>query len=152
MLINNLPKLINKRKKRLGQGIGTGKGGHTSSRGMKGQKSRGRIYPLFEGTKTKKSLIQRLPLLRGKGKFKSLQEKAIFIKVSDLEKIPQSEPINAQTLIKYGILTKKVANRRIKILGDAKATKPFKISLPISKSASIQIQKAGGIVNYQDLN
>ncbi len=62
-------------KKRLGRGYGSGKGGHTSGRGQKGQKSRGRIHPLFEGQKTKKSLIQRLPLLRGKGKNKPQKSK-----------------------------------------------------------------------------
>lgn len=64
-------RLISKSKKRIGRGIGSGKGGHTSSRGQKGQKSRGSIHILFEGMKTKKSLLKRLPLLRGKGKFKS---------------------------------------------------------------------------------
>lgn len=66
-----LPKIKTKSKKRLGRGIGSGKGGHTSSRGQKGQKSRGSINILFEGMKMKKSLIKRLPLQRGKGKFKS---------------------------------------------------------------------------------
>lgn len=65
-----LPKVVTKRKKILGRGIGSGKGGHTSSRGQKGQKSRGGVHILFEGMKTKKSLIKRLPLMRGKGKFK----------------------------------------------------------------------------------
>lgn len=68
--LSNLPKIKTKSKKRLGRGYGSGKGGHTSSRGQKGQKVRGKIHPLFEGQKNKKSLIQRLPLLRGKGKNK----------------------------------------------------------------------------------
>ncbi len=64
-----LPKVTRKSKKKLGRGIGSGKGGHTSSRGQKGQKSRGGIHVLFEGMKTKKSLLKRLPKSRGKGKF-----------------------------------------------------------------------------------
>ena len=71
MRINQLPAIVQRGKKRSGRGIGSGKGGHTSSRGQKGQKVRGRIHPLFEGTKVKKSIIQRLPLQRGKGKMKS---------------------------------------------------------------------------------
>jgi len=70
-MLNSLPKAKTRKSKRLGQGYGSGKGGHTSSRGQKGQKSRGSINILFEGMKMKKSLIKRLPLQRGKGKFKS---------------------------------------------------------------------------------
>lgn len=58
-------------KKRLGRGYGSGKGGHTSSRGQKGQKSRTKIHILFEGLKVKKSTLKKFPLLRGKGKFKA---------------------------------------------------------------------------------
>ena len=39
--------------KRLGRGYGSGKGGHTSGRGQKGQKSRTNIHILFEGLKVK---------------------------------------------------------------------------------------------------
>lgn len=70
-----LPAIKRKSKKRVGRGYGSGKGGHTSGRGQKGQKARGKISPLFEGTKVKKSLIQRLPLQRGKGKFKPKRKK-----------------------------------------------------------------------------
>jgi large subunit ribosomal protein L15 len=65
-----LPKIKTKSKKRVGRGYGSGKGGHTVGRGQKGQKARGSMGILFEGFKVKKSLIKRLPLKRGKGKFK----------------------------------------------------------------------------------
>jgi large subunit ribosomal protein L15 len=64
-----LPKIVLRRKKRVGRGYGSGKGGHTVGRGQKGQKARGKVGVLFEGVKMKKSLIKRLPLVRGKGKF-----------------------------------------------------------------------------------
>jgi large subunit ribosomal protein L15 len=64
-----LPKIVERRKKRVGRGMGSGKGSHTSGRGQKGQKSNGDIHILFEGLKTKKSFLKRLPLMRGKGKF-----------------------------------------------------------------------------------
>lgn len=67
--MTRLPKVTTRKAKRLGRGIGSGKGGHTSSRGQKGQKSRGGINVLFEGMKMKKSLLKRLPKARGKGKF-----------------------------------------------------------------------------------
>lgn len=73
--LHNLPKIKTKEAKRVGRGIGSGKGGHTVGRGQKGQRTRGKINLLFEGTKVKKSLIQRLPMLRGKGRFKPKKEK-----------------------------------------------------------------------------
>lgn len=73
--LDNLPRIKTKAKKRVGRGYGSGKGGHTVGRGQKGQKTRGKVGPLFEGTKMKKSLIQRLPMLRGKGKFKPKKSK-----------------------------------------------------------------------------
>ena len=45
-------------KKRLGRGYGSGKGGHTSSRGQKGQKSRTDVHVLFEGLKVKNLLLK----------------------------------------------------------------------------------------------
>ncbi|GIW57609.1 MAG: 50S ribosomal protein L15 [Candidatus Dojkabacteria bacterium] len=40
MFTNNLRKIVDKRKKRLGRGPGSGKGMHTVGRGQKGQASR----------------------------------------------------------------------------------------------------------------
>lgn len=77
-----LPKVNQKRKKRLGRGMGSGKGSHTSGRGQKGQKSRSHIGVLFEGMKMKKSLLKRLPLMRGKGKFHSRKRKVYNFKTA----------------------------------------------------------------------
>jgi len=76
----NLPKVVAKSKKRVGRGMGSGKGSHTTGRGQKGQKARGKINVLFEGMKMKKSLLKRLPLMRGKGKFHSRRSKREKIK------------------------------------------------------------------------
>ena len=46
-----LIKTTQKRHKRIGRGHGSGRGGHTSTRGNKGQKAREDIGLLFEGTK-----------------------------------------------------------------------------------------------------
>jgi len=56
--------LYNSTKKRVGRGVGTGKG-KTSGRGTKGQKSRTgyKIPRLFEGGQT--SIIARLPKAKG---------------------------------------------------------------------------------------
>ena len=87
MRINELPRIITRPKKRVGRGIGSGKGGHTSSRGNKGQKAREDVPLLYEGTKTKKSLVKRIPLLRGKGKLKP-NEKPVILHLGDLAGLP----------------------------------------------------------------
>ncbi len=63
-----IAKVVTRRSKRMGLGYGSGKGGHTTGRGQKGQKARRTINIIFEGYKMKKSLIKRLPKLRGKAK------------------------------------------------------------------------------------
>ena len=85
--LTNLKPTTVRGNKRLGRGYGSGKGGHTTNRGQKGQKARRSIHPAFMGTKNKKSLLQRLPLLRGKGKFKSLNEKAVIVSLDKLNLI-----------------------------------------------------------------
>jgi large subunit ribosomal protein L15 len=144
--MTNLPRVVNHKKKRLGRGYGSGKGGHTSGRGQKGQKSRGKIGILFEGVKMKKSLIKRLPLRRGKGKFKP-GKKPIIVKTDYLNLIPAGTTVDLEVLAKYGIVDKKTAQEfGVKILGNGDVKKKLKIDLPISKSAAKAIEKAGGVV------
>ena len=54
--MTDLPKIVKRKKKRVGRGYGSGKGGHTAGRGQKGQKSRTNIGILFEGLKVRKSI------------------------------------------------------------------------------------------------
>lgn len=145
-MINKLTKIVAKRKKRLGHGMGSGKGGHTSGRGMKGQKARGVIYPLFEGTKTKKSLLQRLPLQRGKGKLKPRKRKPFLLDLESLNKLPQKSIVDLPTLVKSGIVDKSLAKYGVKILSYGELKNALTIRLPVSFSAREKIQKAGGVV------
>jgi large subunit ribosomal protein L15 len=144
MELNNLPSIVSRGKKRIGHGIGSGKGGHTSTRGMKGQGARRSIHPLFEGTKNKKSLLQRLPLIRGKGKLKSLQEKSIIVNLSDLNSLPEKTVVDVQTLVKNGIVSGKALKVGVKILSKGEIQKALIIEVPVSKKALEKVQKAGG--------
>lgn len=139
------PKTTSKSKKRLGRGYASGKGGHTTIRGQKGQKSRSKIPLLFTGTKAKKSLIQRLPKLRGRGKFKSLNPKLIIIPIKDLNQFPKGTEIDLNKLIETGMVSLKDARvRGVKILNQGQLTKSLKINLPVSQSAKQQIEAVGG--------
>lgn len=145
MKLQQLPKLNKKPQKRLGRGYGSGRGGHASTRGSKGQKSRSKIGIFFEGTKFKKSLIKRLPLMRGKGKFNKASLAQTVVNVKYLNVFKKGEKVDLETLILKGILPKNLpSNTRVKILGDGELGIPLTVSLPCSKGAEQKIKKAGG--------
>lgn len=137
--MTKLPKIVAKSKKRLGRGMGSGKGSHTSSHGQKGQKSRGKINILFEGMKVKKSLLKRLPKMRGKGKF-HVNSKPVSISAERLEKIPAGSTITVELLVKHGILKASLAKLKgVKIVGIGDNKKKFKFSVSTSKKSVVKI-------------
>jgi len=142
--MTDLPSITTKKKKRVGRGYGSGKGGHTAGRGAKGQKARSKVHILFEGVKMKKSLIKRLPLKRGKGKFKAKQ-KPIIVNIKYLDILPSNSKVNIETLSKRRIVNKEQAIEcGVKVLGNEKITKKLIVEVPISNSAAKIIEKAGG--------
>jgi len=148
MKLNELPKSITRNKKRLGRGYGSGKGGHTSSRGAKGDNARGKVALLFEGTKMKKSFLKRLPLFRGKGKNKSQNQKPLIINLDHLNLLGKDvKVVDLASLIKANVVDeRKVRAAGVKILGNGEVKRALKVVLPCSKSALKKIEKAGGEV------
>lgn len=145
-MASNLPKIVTKKKKRVGRGYGSGRGGHTAGRGTKGQKSRGKVGVLFEGVKMKKSFIKRLPLQRGKGKFKA-RDKPLIVKLAYLNLLPSGSKVDVNLLVKHGIVKEKDAKLHgIKILGDGEIKKKLTVAMPISGSAAKRIEEVGGKV------
>ncbi len=141
-----LPKIIKSRGKRVGRGYGSGKGGHTVGRGQKGQKTRNKMGVLFEGIKMKKSLLKKLPFLRGKEKNKG-RAKPLIIPLEKLTSLPANSTVDLDLAVKEGWVEKEKALKfGVKILGDDKIEKKLTIALPISKSAASIIEKAGGKV------
>lgn len=150
MKLSDLPKISEKSKKRIGRGHGSGRGGHTSTRGTKGQKSRGdKIGLFFEGTKFKKSLLKRLPLLRGKGKFNPFKPAPVIVNLKYLNLFKEKEEVTLESLKIRGILSKNLPqNVQVKILGDGEIRIPLIVLLPTSKQAKEKIEKAGGKVEF----
>jgi large subunit ribosomal protein L15 len=144
MKLNELPKITKKSAKRLGRGYGSGKGGHTTNRGNKGLKARNKVPLLFEGTKMRKSLIRRLPFLRGKGKFKSQRPKPFIINVSALNRFEDGTEITVEVLQEAGMVDQEVKGRGVKILGNGTLKKKLIVKLPVSQGAQKKIEKAGG--------
>lgn len=149
MANTKLPKIKEKSKKRPGRGYGSGRGGHTSGRGQKGQKARRKINVLFEGVKVKKSLIKKLPFQRGKGKNKA-GKKPMIVNLEYLNILPTGSKVDIDLLIKQKIVQKEDAEKfGVKILGDGELKKKLIINLPISKSAAKKVEKAGGSVELK---
>jgi len=144
MKLNNLSKTTKNKKRRLGQGHGSGRV-KTAGRGTKGQKARGKIPLRFEGGAL--ALIKRMPFRRGKGKNKIFREKPIVINVKILNVLKKDEKVNIKTLSSYKIVDEKEAQAYgVKILGDGDLKVSLIVELPVSKGALKKIEKAGGKV------
>ena len=146
MQLNNLIK-INKKKIRVGRGIGSGKG-KTSSRGHKGQKSRsGVAIKSFEGGQM--PLYRRLP----KRGFKSLNKNmTAILNLSKIQKILDKSQNDIKNILDLKILKeKKLVNKKykkLKILGAGEINKNLEISAHYaSKQALSKIEKAGGKIS-----
>ena len=146
MQLNNLIK-NNKKKIRVGRGIGSGKG-KTSSRGHKGQKSRsGVAIKSFEGGQM--PLYRRLP----KRGFKSLNKNiTAILNLSKIQKILDKSKNDIKNTLDLKILKeKKLVNKKykkLKILGAGEINKNLEISAHFaSKQALSKIEKAGGKIS-----
>ena len=146
MQLNSLIK-SNKKKIRVGRGIGSGKG-KTSSRGHKGQKSRsGVAIKSFEGGQM--PLYRRLP----KRGFKSLNTNNVAIlNLSKIQNIIDKTKNNIKITLDLKILKeKKLVNKKfikLKILGTGEIKKNIEISAHfVSKQALSKIEKAGGKIS-----
>ncbi len=131
MDLNSLPKLTTRSAKRVGRGIGSGKGSHTTGRGSKGQKIRGKVKIFFEGSKMKKSLIKKLPFQRGKNKFKTLSLDPIIIKKEALEKFTGKQ-VTVEALVKQGFVSEDALIRGVKLLGKGSVKEGLEIKIPAS--------------------
>ena len=146
MQLNSLIK-NNRKKIRVGRGIGSGKG-KTSSRGHKGQKSRsGVAVKSFEGGQM--PLYRRLP----KRGFKSINRDKIAVlnlsKIQNiLDKFKNDIKVNLdlKTLKEKKLINKKFS--KLKILGSGEIKKNIEISAHFaSKNALSKIEKAGGKIS-----
>ena len=146
--LNNRDK-INKKKIRVGRGIGSGKG-KTCGRGVKGQKSRsGVAIKSFEGGQM--PLYRRLP----KRGFNPILKQNIAIlnldKIQshiDTKKIKTSEVLNSILLKKLKLINKNAV--KLKILGSGNIKDKINIEADLaSKSAIEKLEKIGGSIQLK---
>jgi large subunit ribosomal protein L15 len=127
------------KKRRLGQGMGTGRG-KFSGRGAKGAKSISGYSRMrgFEGGQM--PLHRRLPK---RGFTNIFKKEFAIVNVSSLEKL-EGDTFDAQSLLKLGVI-RKLKNDGLKVLGSGELTRKITVKADIfSKSALEKIQAAGG--------
>ena len=135
-----------KKRMRVGRGIGSGKG-KTAGRGYKGAKSRSGVSIAgFEGGQM--PLHRRLPK-RGFNNVFRLEFAEVNLdriqQAIDAKKLDASAVVNAQSLMKSGVLKRAKAGVRLLGRGEIKA----KVTVEVhgaSKSAIAAVEKAGGAV------
>jgi len=126
------------RKKRIGRGMGSGRG-KTSTRGHKGARSISgySIMRGFEGGQM--PLHRRLPK---RGFTNIFKKQFAIVNLRDLEKLP-GDTFNVDRLKELGIIRK--LGDGLKVLGNGEITRSITVEAHIfSKAAAEKIQKAGG--------
>ncbi len=130
-----------KRKKRLGRGVGSGRG-KTAGKGSKGQNCRsgGGVPPWFEGGQM--PLQRRLPKRGFSNKFRATYQ---VVNIGDLDRFEKGERVNRLTLREKGLIEK--VSRPVKILGDGEISIALELEVDaVSGSARKAISEAGGSV------
>ena len=143
MNLKTLPKITKDSKRRVGRGHGSGRV-KTSGRGTKGQNAREKVSLRFAGSSLQASWLKRLPLLRGKGKNKSLRVRPIAVNLKYLNGLKSGSEVTLQSLKDARIIDQSVD--KVKILGNGELNVALTFKLPCSKGAIKKIEKAGGKV------
>ena len=143
MKLNELSPVQGSRKsrKRLGRGVGSGKG-KTAGRGTKGHNSRsgGGVRPGFEGGQM--PLHRRLPK---RGFTNIFRKKIVEINLRDLTNLESGSTVDEAALIRCGLVKGK--RDGIKLLGQGEVKHPFSVKINrVSKKARQKIEAAGGTV------
>jgi len=144
---SNLPKITIPKKKRKGRGLGSGRGAKSGRGITRHQKARESIPIHFEGGQGR--IVKRFPLLRGKGKNKSINQKPLIINLDDLNIFKEEAVVDKESLITLKIIDKKQGKLPLKILANGELKKKLIIKLPVSKKAKTIIEKLGGRVEIK---
>ena len=134
-----------KSRKRIARGVGSGYGGHSSTKGNKGQKSRaGASIPAwFEGGQM--PLQRRLPKGGFKNRFRVEYRPVNVARLQEMVDagiIDTAQPVTPDTLVAAGAVSK---GDLIKILGGGELTASLQVTAhKFSASAKEKIEKAGG--------
>ena len=147
-LSNLSPAQPRKDRKRVGRGLGSGKGRY-SGRGIKGQKSRAGSHAMragFEGGQM--PLAMRLPKLRGNtskdampvGPFRTYNQP---VNIRDLDRFEAGEEVTPETLKAKGLI--RSIRKDVKLLGEGELSAKLAVTVhSASATARQKIEAAGG--------
>lgn len=147
-LSNLQPAQPRKNRKRIGRGLGSGKGRY-SGRGIKGQKSRAGSHAMragFEGGQM--PLTMRIPKLRGStskdampiGPFRTYSQP---VNLKDLDRFEAGEEVTPESLKAKGLI--RTVRKDVKLLGVGELSKKLTISVhAASATAREKVEAAGG--------
>ena len=147
-LSNLQPAQPREARKRVGRGLGSGKGRY-SGRGIKGQKSRAGSHAMragFEGGQM--PLAMRIPKLRGNtskdampvGPFRTYTQP---VNLRDLDRFDAGEEVTPESLKAKGLI--RSVRKDVKLLGVGELTKKLTISVhAASASAREKVEASGG--------
>lgn len=139
MRLHELIKIQKRPKKRIGRGLGSGKG-KTGGRGTKGQKARGSIPVGFSGDL---AFYKKLPRKRGMGN-SPVSIKPKLINLSELNVFKSKAVVDIALLLQAKIITEEDSKKGVKVLGTGELTHALIVELPVSKSARQKIESKGG--------
>jgi large subunit ribosomal protein L15 len=151
-LTNLKPAQARRAKKRIGRGLGSGKGRY-STRGIKGQKARSgsrKMRPGFEGGQM--PIYMRLGKQRGPYSKDAMpmgphRTHTVAVNVRDLERFEAGAEITPESLKQAGLIRN--TKHDLKILGHGDLSKKLSVSAHnFSKSARDKIEGAGGSITW----
>ena len=137
-------------RKRVGRGLGSGKGRY-SGRGIKGQKSRAGSHKMqagFAGGQMK--IYMQLGKLRGSTSADAMpigpfRTHTVPVNVRDLDRFDAGAEVTPESLVEVGLL--KNTKTDVKLLGDGEVSQKLTVRVhAISASAREKIEAAGGTV------
>lgn len=142
-LLNQLTKITSRPKKRVGRGYGSGKGGHNSGKGTKGQNARrgGGVAQWFEGGQL--PIIKRMPMTRGKAKL------SVVVPTAQLT-LSQIDKLKAEVITLDSLKLERAIDQRFKkakIIANGTITRIVTVEgVKVTEGAKSAIEKAGGKV------
>jgi large subunit ribosomal protein L15 len=151
-LSNLKPAQSRKDRKRVGRGLGSGKGRY-STRGLKGQKARSGSHKMragFEGGQM--PIYMRLGKQRGPYSKDAMpmgphRTRTVAVNVRDLERFDAGTEVTPEALAQAGLIRN--TKYDLKVLGHGDLSKQLSVSAHnFSKSAREKIEKAGGSITW----
>ncbi|MBI3320473.1 MAG: 50S ribosomal protein L15 [Candidatus Omnitrophica bacterium] len=146
MNVSSIPSVpgAQKRRKRVGRGIGSGHG-KTSTRGQKGQRARtgeGK-RPGFEGGRS--PLIRRLPKRGFRRKATGREPIREILNVDQLNRFSDGQHVTPEALQEAGLIHDR--RHTVKLLGDGTLSKRLTIVVHhVSEGAKAKVLQAGGSI------